>query len=258
MKLELIENNPSEIKNKKPFLFIHGMFHGAWCFEDNFLPFLEQKGYKAYALSLSNHGKSDRRKNLNLLTISQYVKDVEEAIDRIGTEPILVGHSMGGFVVQKYLETHTHSLAILMASVPPYGIWGITLRVLKNYPLTFLKINTSLNLKHLITNKKRFKNLMFSQEANFATLEKHYKRIEGESYAAYLGMLGFNLVNPKKINTKLIIMGGTKDKALILKDLHRTAEIYNTKAIIFDDVPHDLMLDKQWQKVIEKIITFAQ
>jgi len=94
MKLELIQNNPSEIKNNKPFLFIHGMYHGAWCFGDNFLPLLEKEGYKAYALSLSNHGKSDRRKSFNLLTIAQYVKDVEEAVEIIGTEPILAGHSI--------------------------------------------------------------------------------------------------------------------------------------------------------------------
>ena len=33
--------------------------------------------------------------------------------------PIIVGHSAGGFIVQKYLETHQTAAAVLLASVAP-------------------------------------------------------------------------------------------------------------------------------------------
>ena len=67
-------------------------------------------------------------------------------------------------------------------------------------------------------------------------------------------MLGFNLIKPKRIQNKIIIMGGSLDKSLVLKDLKKTAEIYNTEPIVFEGVSHDVMLDKQWKSVIEKII----
>ena len=106
MRLEVIENHPQSLKSKKPILLIHGMWHGAWCWKPKFMPYLEKLGFKAYALSLSNHGGSPRRKNMNLLRISDYVNDVKQVVDSLEDTPVLIGHSMGGFVVQKYLEKY--------------------------------------------------------------------------------------------------------------------------------------------------------
>lgn len=39
------------------------------------------------------------------------------------------GHSMGGYVVQKYLETHDATAGVLMASAPPQGAMGASLRI---------------------------------------------------------------------------------------------------------------------------------
>jgi len=254
MKLEIIENNPKILKSKKPFLFLHGMFHGAWYYNKNFLPYLEKQGYKAYALSFSNHGNSEKRKNINLLTINQYVKDVKEAIQYIGKEPCLVGHSMGGYVLQKYLENTENESNVLLASVPPFGNWGTTFNVLKKFPLSFLKANLLLNLKTLVMNKKLYLNLMFSNTQTFDDVEDYYKKLDNESFGAYFGMLGFNLIKPKKIKSKITVMGGEIDNAIVLKEVIQTAKIYNTKPIIFEGICHDMMLDKQWQKIIDIII----
>jgi len=254
MKLEILENNPKELKSEKPFLFLHGMYHGAWYYSKNFLPYLEKIGYKAYALSFSNHGNSEKRKNSNLLTIKQYVEDVKKAIQFIGKEPHLVGHSMGGYVIQKYLETNKNESNVLLASVPPFGNWGTTFNVLKKFPLTFIKANLALNLKTLVMNKKLYLNLMFSNTQTFDEVEKYYNMLDNESFAAYFGMLGFNLIRPKKIKSKIIVMGGKIDNAIVLKEVEKTAKIYNTKPIIFEGVCHDMMLDKQWKKIIDTII----
>ncbi|MCF6183437.1 MAG: alpha/beta hydrolase [Bacteroidales bacterium] len=139
LQLELLTNNPKNIDVQKPsFLFIHGMWHGAWCWEPYFLPYFEKHELKAYALSLSNHSNSAKRKPFNLLRISDYVKDIKQVIDGINEKLIIVGHSMGGFVLQKYLEKNDATGAVLMASVPPFGIWNGTLFVLKNFTGAFL------------------------------------------------------------------------------------------------------------------------
>jgi len=254
MKLEIIENNPNELKSNKPFLFLHGMYHGAWYYNENFLPYIEKVGYKAYALSFSNHGNSGYRKNMNLLTIKQYVEDVKEAIQYIGQEPILVGHSMGGFVIQKYLEANKNESNVLLASVPPYGNKRSTFYVLKNYPLTFLKANLLLNLKTIVLNKKLYLDMMFSNTRTFDEVEEYYHKLDNESLGAYFGMKGFNLIKPEKIKSKIIVMGGEIDNSVVLKEVIDTAKTYHTKAIIFEGVGHDMMLDKQWKKIIDTII----
>jgi pimeloyl-ACP methyl ester carboxylesterase len=50
MKLEIISHEPKEGTRPTPILFVHGAWHGAWCWEENFLPYFAGKGYSTNAL----------------------------------------------------------------------------------------------------------------------------------------------------------------------------------------------------------------
>ena len=122
-RLELLTHLPPAGPHRTPLLFVHGAYSGAWCWEEHFLPYFAARGHPAYALSLRGHGASAGRESLALASISDYVEDVAHAVRRFQTPPVLVGHSMGGLVVQRYLERHDVPAAVLMASVPPTGLW---------------------------------------------------------------------------------------------------------------------------------------
>ncbi|MGB2811055.1 MAG: alpha/beta fold hydrolase, partial [Mycobacterium sp.] len=49
-------------------------------------------------------------------TIADYVEDVKSVADDLPTRPVVIGHSMGGLVVQKYLESNAAPAGVLMAS----------------------------------------------------------------------------------------------------------------------------------------------
>jgi pimeloyl-ACP methyl ester carboxylesterase len=254
MKLELLENHPKASAGiKKNLLFVHGMWHGAWCWEPYFLPYFEKLGYKAYALSLSNHGKSPKKKSFNLLRIKDYVQDLKQVIDSLEEVPVLVGHSMGGFVVQKYLEEYRVPGAVLLAAVPPFGILGGTLAVMKKFPGAFIKANLTLDLKYIIDTPKKFKYLVFSQQVSDKDVIKYLNLTNSESYLAYMDMLGLDLVRTKKINTPLLVIGAGKDKAVSIKSVKKTAKIYGVSPLIFDDLGHDMMLEPEYKKVADKI-----
>lgn len=104
-----------------PLLFIHGAYTAAWCWAEHFLPYFAQAGFNCQALSLSGHGASRRRDHLDSYSIDDYIKDVAEVTAQLPVPPVLIGHSMGGFVVQKYLEQYPAAAAVLMCSVPPQG-----------------------------------------------------------------------------------------------------------------------------------------
>lgn len=252
MKLEILTNHPKTIKGK-PLLFVHGMWHGAWCWEPYFLPYFEKLGYKAYALSLSNHGKSSEKKKMNLLRIKDYVNDLKQVVDSFEEIPILIGHSMGGFVVQKYLENNSVPGAVLLASVPPFGILGATLAVMKKFPGAFLKANLTLNLKYIIDSAEKFKYLVFSEQVSNKDAIKYLNLTNSESYLAYLDMLGLNLVNSKKVNTPLLIIGAEKDKVISQQSVMKTGEKYGVTPIIFDGMGHDMMLEPDYKKIIDEI-----
>ena len=108
--------------HKTPLLFIHGAYTAAWCWEEHFMPWFASQGYFCYALSLSGHGTSRGRKQLDNFGINDYVDDVATVVAALPAPPVLVGHSMGGFVAQKYLEQHKTPAAVLMCAVPPQGL----------------------------------------------------------------------------------------------------------------------------------------
>ena len=139
MKLEVLSEIPASAAHATPILFVHGMWHGAWCWAEHFLPYFAQHGYAAYALSLRGHGVSEGREKLRWTSLAKYVVDVSQAAAEIKATPVLVGHSMGGMVVQKYLESHQAPAAVLLASAPPTGLGAATLRVARRHPYVVLK-----------------------------------------------------------------------------------------------------------------------
>ena len=142
-KLEIVSRLPAKpLADAPPLLFIHGAFCGAWCWEELFLDWYAARGYAAHALSLRGHGKSPGREQLDSLSIQDYVDDVAAAVERLPAPPVLIGHSMGGFVAQKYLENHDSPAAVLMCSVPPQGLMASAFSVMFSKPGLFQDLNT--------------------------------------------------------------------------------------------------------------------
>ncbi len=258
-KLEMLVEKPASEKQKKtPLLFVHGMWHGAWCWQENFLPYFTEKGYDSYALSLRGHGNSEGRERLRWASLAQYVDDVASVVEQIGTPPILIGHSMGGMVVQKYLEKHQAPAAVLLASAPPRGLLAATVRVATQQPLTFLKVNLTMSLYPIVGTAERCKAFFFSDDIEDERLMRYYKQLQDEAYRAYIDMIMLNLPRPKKVNTELLVLGAKNDRAISVKEVQATAVAYKTKAEIFPDMAHDMMLDSGWEDVADRISNWLE
>jgi pimeloyl-ACP methyl ester carboxylesterase len=111
--LEVVDKGSSTESHPVPLLFVHGGCLAAWCWDDHFLDFFADNGYRAIALNLRGHGGSPVSKPLNKCTLADYVDDVRSVAATLPATPVLIGHSMGGFIVQKYLETGTTPAAVL-------------------------------------------------------------------------------------------------------------------------------------------------
>src|ERR1051326_9150027 len=138
MQLEIISKQPEQLAHTTPLLFIHGAWHGAWCWE-NFLPYFADCGYEVHALSLRGHGNSEGKENIRWYSVNDYVADVKQVINSFKQRPALIGHSMGGYIMQKYLETQDTPAGVLLASVPVTGTMGMMTRFLRRYPQTTLQ-----------------------------------------------------------------------------------------------------------------------
>ncbi len=248
--------NNQFLHDRPALLLLHGMWHGAWVWEEKFIPYLMRLDRSIVVFSLSGHGSSSSSKPFNLLRIKDYVNDLAEVADALPLAPIIVGHSMGGYILQKYLETHTPSGAVLMASVPPTGIWGGTFRVLRKFPFIFLKSVLTLHLKTIINSVSRYNYLMCSGRCPEEEVMQCLQKIDSESFLAYQDMLGLNRIHLKEIVCPFLLLGGEKDVAVSVTDLEQTERRYKAQVHLFKEMGHNLMLEPGYKSVADRITSW--
>ena len=256
--LEVVVRKPDSRESKTPLLFVHGMWHAAWCWEENFLPYFAQNNRASYAVSLRGHGKSEGRNRLRWTSLAEYATDIAATVDQIGRPPVLIGHSMGGMVIQKYLENHQAPAAVLLASISPKGVLPATLRVARHRPIAFLKINLTMSLYPVIETPEHCKAFLFSDSIDRAQLMEYYGRMQDESYRAYIDMLFLNLSRPKRVKTPMLVLGAANDAAISLKENLATAQAYGVKAEIFPDIAHNMMLEAGWRTIADRILSWLE
>lgn len=258
MKLEIISKYPAGNARPTPLLFIHGMMLGAWCWEVHFLNYFAQNGFAAHAINLRGHGNSEGRQNLRWTRISDFVIDLANAVEQITPSPILIGHSMGGFVIQKYLENHDAPGAVLLSSPPPAGLLETALRIALLHPLVFAKVNLTMNLQPVIATPQLAREAFFSADLPDEELTIYWKKMQNESYRAFLDMVGLNLPHPSRVKTPLLVLGVERDKMLNPRQIMATARAFNTQAEIIPGVAHNSMLEQNWRRVAERILRWLK
>jgi pimeloyl-ACP methyl ester carboxylesterase len=255
MKLEVITREPESDARPTPVLFVHAMFHGAWCWEEYFLPYFTQHHYVVHALSLRGHAGSEGRERLRWTSVADYVSDLTQVVNQLPSTPVLVGHSMGGMFIQKYLQFHQVPAAVLLASLSPKGLLPATLRAFRLHPLIFIKANLTLSTYPVVGTPERYKELFFSSDITEAKLATYFDRVQEESYRAYVEMILLGLHPPGPItNTPLLVLGGANDTAISPGEIEATARRHNTRAELFPNMAHAMMLESGWQAVADRIL----
>jgi pimeloyl-ACP methyl ester carboxylesterase len=240
-RLEVLTRAPAISRDAPPLLFVHGAWHGAWCWDEHFLEYFSQRGFWAHAVSLRGHGESEGKERLRFLRMSDFVEDLEQTVASLPATPILIGHSMGGFVVQKYLEGRQVPLAFLLASIPPRGAWRVALRRLREH--------LTVSLWPLVSDPEKARRSLFSPEMPRSESAKHHLRLQDEAVLAYLDCLLFNPVSTRLVSGPLVVMGAERDRMIGRAEVEMTAETYGVEPIIAPDCAHDMMLDPGWRRV---------
>lgn len=106
----------------RELVLVHGMSHGAWTWE-SLVPLLERRGHRVVTVELPGHGR--RAHERGRASMDAYAEAVADAMAREGvTRAVLVGHSMGGVVIQRAAErcpARLAQLVFLAAVVLPRG-----------------------------------------------------------------------------------------------------------------------------------------
>ena len=249
---EAIDKGVATVEHPTPLLFVHGAWHGAWCWDDHFLDFFAGRGYHAVALNLRAHGGRPSNKALHEHSVGDYLDDVVAAADALPTTPVLIGHSMGGYLVQKYLETRSAPAGVLMGSVPPRGPAQFLRRWTRQQPARMVRSSLTGDSLHLLNTPDLVRGKMLSAHTPEADVVRCTARLQNESKRSTWGLL-FQRLKPALVGAPLLVLGGELDDCFGPADVHATAAAYGTDAVIFPAMGHDMMLEPDWHDVAERI-----
>jgi len=263
-----------------PIIFVHGGFHGAWCWDEKFTPYFESKGRQVHAVDWQGHGKSHGRERVSKLTTMDCVFDIKQVVDKVtanATNPkrvVLVGHSAGGGVVQKYAETFPGTVAgfATVGAFPPFGGYRAFINWFRLQPLLLFKLaitgQTGSN-KHMAT-PELYKEAMFSAGMDIDEVARYQKLLEPEESVVMPSELSLRFVDVQKsisINDEyarivkggnVLVIGGAEDALFPPEAVAKAALEYGTAPVIFQKSGHNLMLDQEWQKVADCILDWLK
>lgn len=248
MKLEILHNPPAPGKAARtPILFVHGAYCAAWIWAEYFMPYFQAAGFPCHALSLRGHGDSEG--DVRWASLSDYVDDVEAAARTLERPAILIGHSMGGLVVQHYLSRGNAARAgVLMASVPPSGLAASVTHMSFFAPDILWQLSLLQSLGPAAVSPEAMSRAFFSVGARIGQIANLLTRFQPESQRIAAELMSPAQPRPPEGKNKppIFVIGGDADLFIPTVSLRETATYFSGELDLLKGAPHELMLDAQW------------
>jgi pimeloyl-ACP methyl ester carboxylesterase len=236
--LEIIDKGACSESHPAPLLFVHGSWHAAWCWDENFLDFFAANGYRAIALSLRNHGNS-YKKHPRTCSVADLVSDVASVADTLPVEPVVIGHSMGGLVVQKYLERRTAPAGVLLASMPVSGATRALFRIIWRHPFRAATATLAGKSRRGLNTPQAARENFYSPSTPESDVVRYAAMLDEE----YAGRQTFDLTmlslpKPSRVTTPLLVFGAECDGCFSQDEMRKTARAYGTEAEFYPGMGH--------------------
>ena len=254
-KLEIITRHPKGPAHPTQLLFIHGAFASAGIWDINFLPYFAEQGYVAHAVSLRGHGGSEGKHLLPWHSLRDYIADIAETVKDFPSPPVLIGHSMGGMIIQRFLHAGGKTKgAVLMASVPPHGMWESTIGMAFRDPMLMHQLGMLMTFGPGVISSASIRRAMVSSRVPQALVDRYEHLFQSESQRVVIDMLSFNPFSwVPEPSLPILVLGAANDAFFTADQVEHTARAFGTRAVIFPEMAHGMMLEPEWPSVAETI-----
>ena len=247
-------------------VFIHGMFMTPLCWE-NWVTYYQSKGYQCFAPAWPGRDQpiEDQRNKhpdpeLGRLNLRAVVDCMESAIRSLGGKPVIIGHSMGGLVVQLLLQKDIASAGVAIDPAAPQGVLTTAWSYLKsNFP--------SINPLIPVTSPVKMSFERF-QYAFVNTLPLEQQRAAYDRYVVpesrgvpWQSLSSVAHVDFKKPHAPLLITAGEKDHIIPASLNKSNYERYKasqsvTDLKVFPGRDHFVIGSPGWQEVAGFILSW--
>lgn len=248
----------------KIIVMIHGMWGGSWYWE-NYRKIFEASGYRCVAPDLPFHDvhpKNTPDPALGNTSLIRYVEFLEEEIEKLHTEPILMGHSMGGLLAQLLASRGKvkPDALVLLTPAAPAGIMSITSSSFRSF--------LSLQLRWGFWRKpgrQTFGEAVYSMLHLLSPEDqrKTYEKFVYESGRAgcemgywFLDCNHTSRINEATVTCPTLIIAGAQDRITPLSVVDRIYQKYKSVAtyIVFKDHAHWVVAEPGWEDVANSVL----
>ena len=186
---------------------------------------------------------------------------MESAAAKMDAPPIVIGHSMGGLVVQHYLSKPENkaAAAVLLASVPPSGIASSAIHMSSFAPDVLWQLGLLQSLGHQAVSADVIQRAFFSDQTPGEDVKHLLPRLQSESHRISSEFLCPAQPMPRlgKDALPVLVLGGDADAFLPTSAFREAANFWHGDLEIIKGAPHGLMLDHAWwQPAADKILTW--
>lgn len=261
MTLEIHMTPPAPETNADhpPLVFVHGAFAGAWCWREFFAPYFSRHGYPTVAFSLRGHGDSDGRTGLDGASLADFVADLRSVLDSLDRPAVLVGHSMGGMVVQKYLEDGEAAGLVLMASVGPWGLIESSWHMMLANPGLMAGIAMAQSWGKSFLNPAVLYHGLFATDVPARRADTYFQRFQPESQRVIFDMTWLDVpCRPPAHPLPALVMGAERDAFIPASMVRRTARWLDAEEIIVPGMAHAMMLEETWRDAAAPILDWLR
>ncbi|MFW6277879.1 MAG: alpha/beta hydrolase [Halorhodospira sp.] len=254
--LEMIHYSGGEgrVEGAPPVLFVHGAFAGAWCWEVHYLPYFAGIGYEAHALSLRGHGGSDGRERLGTASLRDYVEDLATAVAALDQPPVLIGHSMGGLVVDLAVRQGVPAAGvILLAAVPPTGLAPSGMQMMLTEPRLLWQMGVLQGFGPGWVDVEAARRALFAEEMDAESLLEYTSRMQPESQLALFEMSFPRWPRWGGVGCPVAVIGAEADAIIPPWMVQVTAWFHGVQPRWIPDAGHAMMLEPGWQRGAEVV-----
>jgi len=247
--LEVLKRGGGSPPHRPALLFIHGGFHGAWCWDEHFLPWFAERGWDAFALSLRGHARGDDPSAPLPYTLRDYADDVKSVVADLGRPVVLIGHSMGGVVAQQCLkECADVAGSVMVAASPLRPALGVIARIFVRHPIALIKAQA---FGDMHAARRAMQSFFFDRDLDAVTRARYVSQLTAE--ASLKDLFTRSPPSPdRKDKRPMLVIAGRDDWSIPLKDHEALASAYGGELVVCPG-GHDLMLSVRWEEAAQAI-----
>jgi pimeloyl-ACP methyl ester carboxylesterase len=236
-----------------PIVFLHGLWAGSWIFRQ-WLEAAAERGWDAWAPNLRGRAGSRPLDDLGAVGMADFADDLREVL--IATGPaVLVGYSMGGLVAQMVADHPNVRALVLLCSVPPRGIVGLSGPVLRR-SWRYLPAMVA-NRPFLPTPQD---NLSMTMNAMTPGEQERWlpRFIADSGKAARQMAIGAIKVDPAGVTAPVLVVSAEHDRISPPAIQPKLVRRYGAEHLAVADHAHLVAIERGWERTASATLDWAE